>query len=181
VIRHRYFIAGALAQSAACGPDKPNSGAPSRPPLTPMGKPIRQLQKPDSHGNNFVGRGTYTGTAVLRKANCKNYAPEDVERISFEGRAKASAKIPVDQAGGWMTFALEPLDPPQGHLFAKTFRGMEQAMKEEGIDQPPLIRLAAGMIRLAGAGAHEDKKNTISSNECDGAITASTETDIDRI
>lgn len=142
---------------------------------------VRQLAKPDSDGNNFVGRGTYTGTVILRKANCKNYAPEDVERITFEGRLKAGAKIPLDQPGGWMTFTLEPIDPPQGHFFTKTFRGLEPAMEKEGVYQPPLIGLAAGMIRLAGAGAHEDKNNTISSNECDGATTSSTETDVDRL
>ena len=137
---------------------------------------VRQLAKPDSDGNNFVGRGTYTGTVILRKANCKNYAPEDVERITFEGRLMAGAKIPLDQPAGWITFTLEPIDPPPGHLFTKTFRGMEGEMEE-----PPLIGLAVGMIQLTGASAQRSDKREISSNECDGEITASTEVDVDRL
>lgn len=81
-----------------------------------------------------------------------------------------------------MTFALEPVDPPEGHAVTRRFRGLEGAMKAEGVDRLPLVGLATAMLRLAGPGAHEStKRKTGAKNECDGETITSTEIDVDRL
>jgi hypothetical protein len=147
---------------------------------------VRELRPPDSEGNNFAGRGTYSGFAVQRKANCLNAAPEDFEKISFEGRVEATASIPISRPnsftrGNSLTFALVPLNPPTGHWYTKSFRGMEEKMKQEGIGQPGLIAPAVGVLKLSGSPMHQRLESELGSNVCDGKVTTITVVDVEKL
>jgi hypothetical protein len=140
---------------------------------------VRQLRSPDANGNNFAGKGTYSGQAVNRKANCNNNFPEDVEPIAFQGRLRATASIPDE--GGWVSFTLEPIDPPSMHFFTRSFRVLENLMIKETGEMPALIFPGVGMIELKGGTGHQVTEGEFGSNSCDGKVTVRTEFDITRL
>lgn len=148
---------------------------------------VRQLLDPDADGNNFAGGGTYSGFAIQRKANCLNAAPEDYEKIAFGGRVEATASIPMDDPSAFvpinqmLTFNLEPLNPPSGHFYTRSFRGMEEKMKQEGIGQPGLIFPAVGVLKMSGLPIHQRLESEIGSNVCDGKVTTTTVVDVEKL
>lgn len=143
---------------------------------------VRQLSKPDADGNNFAGKGTYAGRAVMRKANCFNNFPEDVEPIEFQGRLKGTANVsPSSPGAAWVTFTLEPIDPPKMHFFTKSFRGLEELMKQETGDLPALIFAGVGMVELKGGTGTKTLEGEMGSNACDGKVSLLTETEVMRL
>lgn len=143
---------------------------------------VRQLSKPDADGNNFAGKGTYAGRAVMRKANCFNKFPEDVEPIVFQGKLTGTANVsPSGPGAAWVTFTLEPIDPPKMHFFTKSFRGLEELMKKETGDLPALIFAGVGMVELKGGTGSRTIEGEMGSNACDGKVSVLTETEVMRL